>query len=231
MVRTGALGTALAGLLVVPGPLRELMGDVALADSAEISAANLATFVAAVEAVCSFDDKTPPPASINGAPQPSAADAGARFAADYASQYAGFRQSADIVLPVAEQGPRTPPPAGAVSAEDLAAYGGLGFSELSIPLRLHFLRSWLADHNTTPLDPRYAAVGIPDVGTLHRAIVVAAYQLTSFFYYGDPRTWPSVGYKGPWLNRDHTGEDLPFSHHDHGAYEIEMGLDVASWKP
>ncbi len=229
VARMGALGTALAGLAAGPGPLRSMLGDAALADGNDISSANLATFVAAVEAVCSFDGMNPPPANINGAPQPSAADAGNRFAADYRTEYAGFRQTADIVLPVAEQGPRTPPPFGAVTVQDLATYGGRSFSELSIPLRLRFARSWLADHNPTPLDPQYAVAGIPDVGTLHRAIVVAAYQLTSFFYYSDPRTWSPVGWAGPWLNRAHQGEDLPFSHADHSVYEVDQGIANATW--
>ena len=229
VARMGAIGTALAALAAVPGPLRDVLGDVALADSSDISSSNLAIFVAAVEAVCSFDGVNPPPASINGAPQPSAEDAGNRFAADYRTEYAGFRQIADIVLPIAEQGPRTPPPFGAVSVEDLATYGGRSFSELAIPLRLHFARSWLADHNATPLDPEYAVAGIPDVGTLHRAIVVAAYQLTSFFYYIDPRTWAPAGWGGPWLNRDHRGEDLPFSHADHSIYDVDQGADHATW--
>ena len=229
MVRAGSVGV-LAALATVPGPLRDALDGTALAADGEISPANLATYLAAVEAVCSHDGKTPPPERAGRFPQPSAADAGRRFATTYRTAYPGFRQNADVVLPFAEQGPRTAPPLGAVSAADLLAYGGRSFTELDVGLRLRLLRSWLADHDRTPLDPTYASLGIPDVGTLHRAVVLAAIQLATLAYFADPRTWQPVRYGGPWLGRDHEGEELPFSHAGHEIYDIDFGLDAGASK-
>lgn len=217
LAQSAALGGVLAAIAAAPGPLRDLLGTDAVAQSSGLSPDNLRTFVAAVEAICSFDGKSPPPSSVNGRAQPSAADAGARFAGEYANQYAGFRQLVDIVLPVAEIAPRTPPPTGAVTMEDFVAYGERPFSELEIPLRLRFVRSWLADHNSSPLDPQNRVAGIADVGTLHRAIAVAALQLTTFFYYQDPRTWQSVGWHGPLIGPGFKPD------------RVDFGEQVARW--
>jgi hypothetical protein len=229
MAESAALGTALAALAATPGPLRELLGETALGQGSELSPENLRTFVAAVEGVCSFDGRSPPPGRLNGRSHPTAADAGARFADEYRNQYPAFRQTADIVLSVAEQAPRTPPPVGAVTAQDFAAYGGRSFTQLDIPLRLRLLRSWLGDHNPTPVDPQDSLAGIRDVGTLHRAIAIAAIQLPSFFYYQDRRAWAPVGWTGPWLRRRHKGEDLPFSHREHLVYPLRLGEGAASF--
>jgi hypothetical protein len=230
MAQSAALGTALAALAAAPGPLRELLGTTALGQGGELSPDNLRTFVAATEAVCSFDGTTPPPGRVNGRSHPTAADAAASFANEYRNQYPAFRQTADIVLSVSEQAPRTPPPVGAVTTDDFAAYGGRSFTELDIPLRLRLIRSWLTDHNPTPVDPQNLLAGIRDVGTLHRAIAIAAIQLPSFFYYRDPRAWAPIGWTGAWLGRRrHKGEDLPFSHHDHQVYGVRFGQDTASF--
>jgi hypothetical protein len=224
---------ALAGLwaLSTGGWLR-LPVAAAEARADGLSQANLSTFVAAVEAVCSFDGVHPPPRTIAGRTQPSAEDAAGAFDAEYRAQLKGFRDTVDLVLTFTEQAPRTPPPLGAVTPKDLAAYGGHTFSELEIPLRLHLLRSWQADHNHAPLDPPLvAATGIPDFGTLHRAIAYGATQLCTLFYYFDQRTWRSVGWGGPWLGRDHEAEELPFSHHgghSHEPYRVRFGGGVVA---
>src|SRR5258705_3006359 len=115
LTQSASLGAGLAALAAVPGPVAELLGDVAHAAAGDLSAANLRTYVAVCEAVCSFDGRTPPPARVDGRPHPTAADAGKRFAAEYAAQSPALRQTFDLVLAVVEQSPRTPPPIGAAS--------------------------------------------------------------------------------------------------------------------
>src|ERR1700716_3706263 len=129
LTQSASLGAGLAALAAMPGPVAELLGNAAAAASGELSADNLRTFVAVCEAGCSFDGRTPPPARVGGRAHPTAADAGPRFAAEYRAQSAGIRQPFDLLLTVVEQSPRTPPPIGAISAEDLAAYSGRSFSE------------------------------------------------------------------------------------------------------
>jgi hypothetical protein len=224
LTQSASFGAALAALAAVPGPVAEMLGDVARAAQAEPSADNLRTFVAVCEAVCSFDGRTPPPAHVDGRPHPTAADAGARFAAEYRAQSAGLRQTFDLLLALVEQAPRTPPPTGATSAEDLAAYRGRSFSELDVPLRLRFVRSWAADFDAVPLGVQ----GFDDIGTLHRGVAAALIQLGGLFYYQDPRSWPPLGYGGPWLQRRHEGEELPFSHHGHGVERVLYGDGVVA---
>jgi hypothetical protein len=248
--QSASLGAALAALAAMPGPVAELLGDIALAAQGDLSADNLRTFVAVCEAVCSFDGRTPPPARVDGRPHPTAADTGARFAAEYRAQSVGLRQTFDILLALVEQAPRTPPPIGATSAGDLAAYGGRSFTELDVPLRLRFVRSWAADFDPVPvgvqgvvdvgsLPPAVAAAlaqlgdplgvgGFHDVGTLHRAIASALIQLGSFFYYQDPRSWRPLGYGGPWLQGTHEDEEMPFSHHGHGVEQVLYGDGVVA---
>jgi hypothetical protein len=250
LTQSASLGAALAALAAVPGPIAELLGDVALAANGELSADNLRTFVAVCEAVCSFDGRTPPPARVNGHPHPTAADAGARFAAEYRAQSAGLRQTFDTLLALVEQAPRISPPIGATSAGDLADYGGRAFSELDVPLRLRFVRSWGDDFNQlplgvgsvvdvgtlsrpvaaalTPVEDPLGVAAFHDVGTLHRAVASALIQLASFFYYEDPRSWAPLGYGGPWLQRAHEDEELPFSHHDHGVNPVLYGDGVVA---
>jgi hypothetical protein len=224
LTQSASLGAGLAALAAMPGPVAKLLGDVALAAEGELSADNLRTYVAVCEAVCSFDGRTPPPARVDDRPHPTAAHAGARFAAEYRAQSAGLRQTFDLVLPLVEQAPRTPPPIGATSAEDLAAYRGRSFSELDVPLRLRFVRSWAADFNPVPL----GIEGFDDVGTLHRGVAAALIQLSCLFYYQDPRSWRPLGYGGPWLQRRHEGEELPFSHHGHGVERVLYGEGVVA---
>src|ERR1700737_4102437 len=118
LTHSASLGAALAALAAVPGPVAELLGDAARAATGELSAAGLRTFVAVCEAVCSFDGRTPPPARVDGLAPPTA------------------RGGA---------GARPPPPIGAASLEDLVAYRERSFSELDVPLRLRFVRSWARD--------------------------------------------------------------------------------------
>jgi hypothetical protein len=224
LAQSASLGAALAALAAAPGPVGELLGDVAEAAGTEISAANLATFVAVCEAVCSFDGRMPPPSRVDGRPHPTAADAGTRFAAEYRVQSAGLRQTLDLVLALTEQAPRLPPPLGATSVEDLAAYGVRSFSGLDVPLRLRFIRSWAADFDPVPLGIQ----GFGDVGTLHRGAASALIQLGCVFYYQDPRSWPPLGYGGPWLQRKHEGEEMPFSHHGHGVERVLYGDGVVA---
>jgi hypothetical protein len=250
LTQSASLGAALAALAAVPGPVAELLGNVALAAQGEISADNLATFVAVCEAVCSFDGLTPPPARVDGRSHPTAADTGARFAAEYRAQSPGLRQTFGLLFTLVEQAPRTPPPIGATSAEDLAAYGARSFSELDVPLRLRFVRSWLGDFDPLPvgvksvvdvsaLPPVVAGALAPledpagvaafdDVGTLHRGIATALIQLASFFYYQDSRSWRPLGYGGPWLQRPHADEEMPFSHHGHGVEQVLYGDGVVA---
>jgi len=217
----GASLTALAGL---PGPVAQLLGDVARAATGGLSADNLRTFVAVCEAVCSFDGRTPPPARVGGRAHPTAADAGTRFATEYSAQSAGIRQTFDLLLTLVEQSPRTPPPIGATTVGDLAAYSERSFSELDVPLRLRFIRSWAADFDPVPV----GVTGFSDVGALHRGVASAVIQLGSVFYYEDPRSWPPLGYGGPWLHRRHEGEELPFSHHGHGVERVFYGQGVVA---
>jgi hypothetical protein len=224
LTQSASFGAALAALAAAPGPVGELLGDVAEAAGAEISAANLATFVAVCEAVCSFDGRTAPPARVDGRPHPTAADAGARFAAEYRAQSVGLRQTLDLVLALVEQAPRLPPPLGATSVTDLAAYGVRSFSGLDVPLRLRFIRSWAADFDPVPLGIQ----GFGDVGALHRGAASALIQLGCVFYYQDPRSWPPLGYGGPWLQRRHDDEELPFSHHTHGVQRVLYGDGVVA---
>jgi hypothetical protein len=224
LTQSASLGAGLAALAATPGPIAELLGEVARAASGELSADNLHTFVAVCEAVCSFDGQAPPPGRVDGRPHPTAADAGARFAAEYRAQSAGLRQTFDLVLPLVEQAPRTPPPIGAASAEDLLAYGGRSFSRLDVPLRLRFVRSWAADFDPVPLGIQ----GFDDVGSLHRGVAAALIQLGCLFYYEDPRSWPPLGYGGPWLQRRHEDEELPFSHHGHGVERVLYGEGVVA---
>jgi hypothetical protein len=222
--QSASLGAGLATLSAVPGPVAALLGDVPLAAEGELSADNLRTYVAVCEAVCSFDGRTPPPARVDGRPHPTAADAGARFAAEYRAQSAGLRRTLDLLLALVEQAPRTPPPIGATSADDLAAYRGRSFSELDVPLRLRFARSWAADFTPVPL----GVEGFDDVGTLHRGVAAGLIQLGCLFYYDDPRSWPPLGYGGPWLQRSHEDEELPFSHHGHGVERVLYGQGVVA---
>jgi hypothetical protein len=233
LTQSASLGAALAALAAVPGPVADLLGDVALAAQGDISAANLSTFVAVCEAVCSFDGLTPPAAHVDGRSQPTAADTGARFATEYRAQSAGLRQTFDLLLTLVEQAPRTAPPLGATSAEDLVAYGERSFSELDVALRLRFVRSWLADFDPLPVgvqgveDPAGLAA-FHDVGTLHRGVATALIQLASFFYYQDPRSWGPLGYGGPWLHRAHEDEEMPFSHRGHGVNRVFYGDGVVA---
>jgi hypothetical protein len=224
LTQSASLGAALAALAALPGPVAELLGDVALAANGELSADNLRTFVAVCEAVCSFDGRTPPPARVDGLPHPTAADAGARFAAEDGAQSAGQRQTFDTLLALVELAPRTPPPIGATSVEDLLSYRGRSFSELDVPLRLRFVRSWAGDFDPVPV----GADGFADVGTLHRGVAAALIQLGSFFYYQDPRSWRPLGYGGPWLQRSHEDEEMPFSHHDHGVERVLYGDGIVA---
>jgi hypothetical protein len=222
LTQLASLGASLSASAAVPGPVAKLLGDVARAADSELSAARLRTFVAVCEAVCSFDGRIPPPARAGGLAQPTAADAGARFAAEYRAQSAGVRQTLDLLLGLVEQAPRTPPPIGATSAQDLAAYGGRSFGVLDVPLRLRFVRSWAGDFNPAPagLD------GFADVGALHRGVAAALIQLGSLFYYQDPRSWRTLGYGGPWLHRAHEDEEMPFSHHGHAVERVFCGQGV-----
>jgi hypothetical protein len=222
LAQSASLGAGLAALAAVPGPVAELLGDVAHAAEGGRSADNLRTFVAVCEAVCSFDGRTPPPARVDGRPHPTAADAGALFAAEYRAQSAGLRQTFDLVLALVEQAPRTPPPVGATSLEDVAAYAARSFSELDVPLRLRFVRSWAADFDAAPL----GVEGFEDVGALHRGVAAALIQLSCLFSYQDPRSWRPLGYGGPWLHRAHEDEELPFSHHGHGVERVLYGDGV-----
>jgi hypothetical protein len=226
LAQSASLGAALAALAAVPGPIAELLGGggVDTAAAAELSEPKLRTFVAACEAVCSFDGRTPPPASVNGLPHPTAADAGARFAAEYGPQSAGLRQTFDLLLALVELGPVTPPPIGATSAADLLAYLPRSFSALDVPLRLRFIRSWAADFDPLPI----SVAGFADIGALHRGIAAALIQLSCFFFYEDPRSWPPLGYGGPWLHRPHENEELPFSHHGHGVEPVFYGPGVVA---
>jgi hypothetical protein len=101
-------------------------------------------------------------------------------------------------------------------------YGVRGFSDLDVALRLRFVRSWADDMNATAS----IVEGFDDVGALHRGIASGLIQLGSLFYYQDPRSWPSLGYGGPWLNRRHEDEELPFSHHRHGVERVLYGDGV-----
>jgi hypothetical protein len=224
LTQSASLGAALTALAAMPGPLAELLGNTALAAEGELSADNLRTYVAICEAVCSFDGRTPPPGRVDGRPHPTAADAGKRFATEYAAQSPALRQTFDLVLAVVEQSPRTPPPIGAASAQDLVDYGGRSFSQLDVPLRLRFVRSWAADFDTTPVGVQ----GFEDVGALHRGIASAMIQLGCFYYYQDPRSWGPLGYGGPWLDRTHEGEELPFSHHGHRVERVLYGGGVVA---
>jgi hypothetical protein len=224
LTQSASVGAALAALAAVPGPIAKLLGDTALAAEGELSADNLRTYIALCEAVCSFDGRTPPPARVDGRPAPTAADAGKRFTAEYAAQSPALRQTFDLVLTLVEQSPRTPPPIGAASAQDFADYAGHSFSQLDVPLRLRFIRSWAADFSTAPLGIQ----GFEDVGALHRGVAGAMIQLGCFYYYQDPRSWPPLGYGGPWLHRKHESEELPFSHHGHGVERVLYGDGVVA---
>jgi hypothetical protein len=224
LTQSASLGAALAALAAVPGPIAELFGDTALAAGNQLSADKLRTYVALCEAVCSFDGRTVPPARVDGRPAPTAADAGERFAAEYAAQTPAMRQTFDLVLTVVEQAPRTPPPIGAATPEDLVGYGGRSFSRLDIALRLRFLRSWAADFDAAPVGIQ----GFDDVGALHRGIAAAMIQLGCFYYYQDPRSWPPLGYGGPWLHREHESEEMPFSHHSHSVERVLYGDGVVA---
>jgi hypothetical protein len=135
-----------------------------------------------------------------------------------------MRQTFDLVLTLVEQAPRTPPPIGAASAQDLADYAGRSFSQLDVPLRLRFVRSWAADFDTAPV----GVDGFDDVGALHRGVASALIQLGCFYYYQDPRSWRPLGYGGPWLHRRHESEELPFSHHGHGVQRVLYGGGVVA---
>jgi hypothetical protein len=222
LTQSASLGAALTALAAIPGPLAELLGDTALAATGELSAENLRTYVALCEAVCSFDGRTPPPARVDGRPHPTAADAGKSFAAEYAAQSAAMRQTFDLLLTLVEQAPRTPPPIGAASPQDLVDYRGRSFSQLDVPLRLRFVRSWAADFSTAPVGVQ----GFEDVGALHRGVAAGMIQIGCLFYYSDPRSWPPLGYGGPWLNRKHESEELPFSHDGHGVERVLYGGGV-----
>jgi hypothetical protein len=222
--QSASLGAALGALAAIPGPIADMLADTALAAEGELSADNLRTYVALCEAVCSFDGRTPPPGRVDGRPAPTAADAGKRFAAEYAAQSPALRQTFDLVLTLVEQSPRTPPPIGAASAQDFADYGGRSFSQLGVALRLRFVRSWAADFDTTPVGVQ----GFEDVGALHRGVASAMIQLGCFYYYQDPRSWPPLGYGGPWLRRKHESEELPFSHHGHGVERVLYGGGVVA---
>jgi hypothetical protein len=224
LTQSASLGAALTALAGIPGPIAELLGHTALAAGNDLSSDHLRTYVALCEAVCSFDGRTPPPARVAGRPHPTAADAGTRFAAEYAAQSAAMRQTFDLLLAVVEQAPRTPPPIGAASLEDLVGYGGRSFSQLDVPLRLRFLRSWAADFDTAPVGIQ----GFEDVGALHRGVAAGMIQLGCFFYYEDPRSWPPLGYGGPWLHRRHESEELPFSHHGHAVERVLYGGGVVA---
>jgi hypothetical protein len=224
LTQSASLGAGLAALAAIPGPIAELLGDTALAAGNQLSADHLATYVALCEAVCSFDGHNPPPARVAGRPHPTAADAGKRFAAEYAAQSAAMRQTFDLLLTLVEQAPRTPPPIGAASPQDLVDYGGRSFSQLDVALRLRFVRSWAADFSTAPLGIQ----GFEDVGALHRGVAGAMIQIGCLFYYEDPRSWPPLGYGGPWLRRRHASEELPFSHHGHGVDRVLYGGGVVA---
>jgi hypothetical protein len=224
LTQSASFAAGLAALAAAPGPVAAMFGDVAEAAGGELSGANLATFVAICEAVCSFDGRTPPPSLVDGRPHPTAADAGARFAAEYRAQSVGLRQTLDLVLSLVQQAPRLPPPLGATSVTDLAAYGVRSFTGLDVPLRLRFIRSWAADFDRVPLGVQ----GFGDVGALHRGVAAAVIQLGSLFYYQDPRSWPPLGYGGPWLRRRHEDEEMPFSHHSHGVERVLYGDGVVA---
>ena len=222
LTRLGSLGAAFAGLAAAPGPIMDMLGATASAAGGEPSPENLRTFVAVCEAVCSFDGRNPPPARVAGRSQPTATDTGERFASEYRAQSASIQQTFDLLLTLVEQAPRTPPPLGAVSVQDLAAYGGRSFSELNVPLRLRFIRSWASDFDPVPV----GVDGFDSIGTLHRGSAAALVQLSSLFYYQDPRTWPPLGYGGPWLHREHESEEMPFSHLGHDVVHIDYGHGV-----
>ena len=133
-----------------------------------------------------------------------------------------MRQTFDLLFALVENAPGAPPPTGATSAQDLAAYGGRSFTGLDVKLRLRFIRSWASD-----FDP--ASVGIPgfaDVGALHRGVAAALIQLGTLFYYQDPRSWRPLGYGGPWLHRSHEDEEMPFSHRGHGVERVFYGQGI-----
>ena len=224
LAQSASLGAGLAALAAVPGPVADLLGDVASAAEGDLSAESLRTYLAVCEAICSFDGRNPPPARVDGRPHPTAADAGTRFAAEYRAQSPALRQTFDLVLTLVEQAPRTPPPVGAASAEDLVAYGGRAFSELDVPLRLRFVRSWAADFDPVPV----GVVGFDDVGALHRGVASALIQLGCFYLYQDPRSWVPLGYGGPWLGRAHEDEELPFSHQGHDVERVLYGDGVVA---
>jgi hypothetical protein len=224
LTQSASFGAALAALAASPGPLSKLLGDAAFGAAGDLSAENLRTYVAVCEAICSFDGRTPPPARVDGRPAPTAADAGKRFAAEYRAQSPAMRQTFDLVLTLVEQAPRTPPPVGAASAQDFVDYAGRAFSQLDVPLRLRFVRSWAADFSTAPVGVQ----GFENVGALHRGIASALIQLGCFYYYQDPRSWRPLGYGGPWLHRKHESEELPFSHHGHGVQRVLYGGGVVA---
>jgi hypothetical protein len=224
LTQSASLGAGLAALAAIPGPIADLLGDAALAAANQLSSDHLHTYVALCEAVCSFDGRTPPPARVDGAPHPTAADAGQRFAAEYAAQSPALRQTFDLLLAVVEQAPRTPPPIGAASPQDLVDYGGRSFSQLDVPLRLRFFRSWAADFDTTPV----GVDGFEDIGALHRGVASAMVQIGCLFFYEDPRSWRPLGYGGPWLHRRHESEEMPFSHHGHGVERVLYGEGVVA---
>jgi hypothetical protein len=224
LTQSASFGAGLAALAAIPGPIADLLGDTALAAGNDLAPDHLATYVALCEAVCSFDGRKAPPGRVAGRPHPTAADAGKRFAAEYAAQSAAMRQTFDLLLTLVEQAPRTPPPIGAASAQDLVDYGGRSFSQLDVPLRLRFVRSWAADFSTAPLGIQ----GFEDVGALHRGVAAGMIQIGCLFYYDDPRTWPPLGYGGPWLRRRHESEELPFSHHGHRVERVLYGGGVVA---
>jgi hypothetical protein len=224
LTRFASIGATLAGLAAAPGPMMELLGETAGAAAGGLSPANLRTFIAVCEAVCSFDGRNPPPARLSGRSQPTAGDLGDRFAAEYRAQSAAIQQTLALLLALVEQAPRTGPPLGAVSVQDLAAFGGHAFSQLGVPLRLRFIRSWASD-----FDPGPAGLeGFDTVGALHRGIAAALIQLSSLFYYQDPRSWSALGYGGPWLHREHENEEMPFSHLGHDVVRIYYGDGVVA---
>jgi hypothetical protein len=135
-----------------------------------------------------------------------------------------MRQTFDLLFALVENAPGTPPPTGATSAQELAAYGGRSFSGLDVALRLRFIRSWASDFDPAPI----GIGGFDDTGGLHRGVASALIQLGSLFYYQDPRSWRSLGYGGPWLHRAHANEEMPFSHHGHGVERVFYGHGVVA---
>jgi hypothetical protein len=224
LTQSASFGAAVAALAAAPGPVARLLGDAAFGAEGDLSTDNLRTYVAVCEAVCSFDGRTPPPARVDGRPHPTAADAGTRFAAEYRAQSPGMRQTFDLLLTLVEQAPRTPPPIGAASAQDLVDYGGRPFSGLDVPLRLRFVRSWASDFDTTQVGVQ----GFEDVGALHRGVASGLIQIGCFYLYQDPRSWRPLGYGGPWLGRRHESEELPFSHNSHGVERVLYGEGVVA---